>query len=800
MTGRTRGTLCAALLAATALLVAGAPARAAGPPLVGDTWTSAVFSTTARFHAEINPNEVFTTYHFDYIKKSAYDANVAAAKDGFSGASRIPSVTNASIGSGGSFVTVTQLPFGLSANTAYRYRVVAQNAEGTVNGAVHDFKTFPGSAGSVLADGRGWEMVSPVDKNGGRVEAPGAIAGGGVLQAASQGGSVTYGSATSFAGGSGAPPASQYIGRRNSGGWSTENITAPIFSGTYDTFDEGAPYQLFAGDLGRGILLNGDHCRGETDGCAVANPPLAGTTAPAGYQNYYLRQSSGAYTALLRSADIAGLDLDPALFDLRLAGAAPDLEHAVLSTCTALTANATEVPEGEGCDPEAPNLYVSSGSGLSLVNLLPGEGTGTTGAALGAQSGAVSDNASRVYWQDLTGGNLYLRASGQTKQADEDAGGGGTFETASSDGSVAFFTVGEHLWRYLAGSDSATDITPGGGVQGVLGASSTGSVVYFQDGAGLKRWSSGSTTTIAPGAAAADPGNWPPTTGTTRVSADGSRLLFVSSEPLTGFDNTDLKTKEPNTEVFLYDGALRCVSCNPSGARPIGASSIPGSIPNGTAPLSTDAYKPRNLSADGLRVFFDSADALVLADTNESVDPYQWQAQGKGSCKSAGGCINLLSSGRSAGGGTFVDASAGGNDAFFLTGGSLVGRDPGSVDLYDARVGGGFPEPTDPIPCKGDACQDLPSEPIDPTLTTLLSGPGNPPVRYEGTVRNCGAIARGARRLARKGRKARQAAKRAKTKQQARHQRARAKKLDVLAKRARRSARACKQAKRRAER
>ena len=34
------------------------------------------------------------------------------------------------------------------------------------------------------------------------------------------------------------------------------------------------------------------------------------------------------------------------------------------------------------------------------------------------------------------------------------------------------------------------------------------------------------------------------------------------------------------------------------------------------------------------------------------------------------------------------------------------------------------------LACEGDDCQALPPVPIDPTLTTLLSGLGNPPVRY----------------------------------------------------------------------
>ena len=63
-------------------------------------------------------------------------------------------------------------------------------------------------------------MVSPPDKNGGAVASPESIAKGGTLQAAAQGGSATYSSSSSFAGGQGAPPASQYIATRTASGWS----------------------------------------------------------------------------------------------------------------------------------------------------------------------------------------------------------------------------------------------------------------------------------------------------------------------------------------------------------------------------------------------------------------------------------------------------------------------------------------------------------------------------------------------------------------------------------------------------
>ena len=720
-------------LAAIALLaLAPAPANAA-PPTIGQVYSSAIFSSTATLNAQINPNGLSTSYHFDYLTKAAYEANIAAAKEPFSGALRIPALSDSNIGAGSSLINVTpQQPSNLSPDTAYRYRLVAKNTA-TATSATFSFTTQAIGGGSVLADGRGWEMVSPVDKNGGQVEAPGAIAKGGVLQAAAQGGSVTYGSSASFAGGVGAPPASQYLATRNSGGWSTQNLTKPIFSGTYDAKDTGAPYQLFSADLARAILLNGDHCRGEGTNCAVANPPLSGTDAPAGYEDYYLIE--GGSTALLGNSNAGFLAIDPAHFDLSLAGTSPDLKHPVLSTCAALSSNATQVPLGEGCDPAQQNLYeYSPGTGLTLVNLLPGETAGTPGAALAAQSGAISADGSRVYFSQ--GGNLYLRAAGQTKEVDEDAGGGGAFETASSDGSVAFFSKAEHLYRYTTASGHATDLTPSGGVKGVLGTDATGSSVYFQDESALALWHT-TTTTVAPGAEAAEEGDWLSKAATARVSADGTKLLFTSKLPLTEYDNTDLKAKTPDAEVFLYDssgaGSLTCVSCNPTNGRPIGPSSIPGSVPNGTAEGSTNAYKPRALSANGRRVFFDSRDALGLADTNNSPDVYEWEAQGEGGCTRAGGCVNLISDGRTAGGATFIDASADGSDAFFLTAGSLVKADPGAQDLYDARVGGGFPEASEPLACEGDACQPLPSPPVDPTLTTLLTGPGNPPVRFPKT-------------------------------------------------------------------
>jgi hypothetical protein len=561
-----------------------------------------------------------------------------------------------------------------------------------------------------LLDSRGWEMVSPVEKNGGEVQGFGGNSGGGVLQAAGDGESATFSSASSFGGdAAGAPVASQYISRRGAGGWSTENVTLSTFAGAYGEDLAGVPYRLFSPDLARALVLNGQSCV-EDESC------------PRGYS---LRQSANG-----------ALALSPEAPDLRFAGASPDLRHVILSTCRALTPNATEVPDGKGgCEASATNLYEWDGAQLTLINVLPGQSKGTPGAILAAAGGAVSADGSRAYFTLAEDGALYLAEAGkETKLIPETVGGGASFQTATPDGAIAFFTKASHLYRYSAAANTAADLAPGGEVLGVLGPSEDGSRVYYLSATGLFLWHSGTTTKVA---AAADASNYPPALGTARLSPDGAVLAFLSGAPLTGYDNTDKNTGNPDSEVYLYDadanggaGQLICASCNPEGLRPVGPSSIPGAVANGTGPNATQTYKPRALTSDGRRLFFDSRDALVAQDTNNDKDVYEWEAQGAGSCAQAPGCLQLISSGRSEDGASFVDASQDGRDAFFLTDGSLVEADPGAVDLYDARAGGGFAVPEKPIPCEGDACQPLPSPPEDPIPGTLVLTEGNPRVRF----------------------------------------------------------------------
>jgi dipeptidyl aminopeptidase/acylaminoacyl peptidase len=234
-----------------------------------------------------------------------------------------------------------------------------------------------------------------------------------------------------------------------------------------------------------------------------------------------------------------------------------------------------------------------------------------------------------------------------------------------------------------------------------------------------------------------------------RVSPGGETVAFMSTASLTGYDNTDLASGEADAEVYLYDaaadggtGRLVCVSCLESEARPQGRELAffnkisywaAAEIPTWESQL----YPPRALSTDGTRLFFESYDPLVLRDTNGKRDVYEWQSASTAAeceeagaelfAEQAGGCISLISSGQSPQDSELLDASPDGSDVFFGTTSSLLQQDPGLVDVYDARVGGGFPSPPPPVlPCEGESCREPSSAPSEPSLSSSsLGGRGN---------------------------------------------------------------------------
>jgi hypothetical protein len=248
-----------------------------------------------------------------------------------------------------------------------------------------------------------------------------------------------------------------------------------------------------------------------------------------------------------------------------------------------------------------------------------------------------------------------------------------------------------------------------------------------------------------------DEGAWEtaPERLTARVTPDGRHLAFltVEAKTLSNYLNTIAPPAEhcqPSLEnklegdprcaqVYLYDAdtdALTCASCNPAGSRPAGPTELPG--------WSNPYEGPRYLSEDGSRLFFETRDALSSTDENRRRDVYEFEALGAGSCNAASpdfiatssGCLSLISSGKSTDETYLLDASGSARDAFFATRSVLTGWDTNeNYDVYDARVGGGFPEPPmSAIPCEAESCPGPASAPppAPAPLTPTFTGPANP--------------------------------------------------------------------------
>jgi hypothetical protein len=211
------------------------------------------------------------------------------------------------------------------------------------------------------------------------------------------------------------------------------------------------------------------------------------------------------------------------------------------------------------------------------------------------------------------------------------------------------------------------------------------------------------------------------------VSPDGTRLAFISKLSLTGYDNElaeNSPVEKPEcdknnrcNEVYVYDttnGSFVCASCNPSGARPLGASDLNQVELNNTPQALT-----QNFTGDGT-LFFETYDALVPHDSNGRLDVYEY----------ASGHIYPVSDVASGFESHFLNTGGNGRDAFIATAAQLLPGDHDSrIDIYDARANGGFPVSVVPPACNnGDACKPPPS--LQPSVfgapaSATFSGAGN---------------------------------------------------------------------------
>jgi hypothetical protein len=741
------------------------PKAAPKPPVIEAQSVSHVTATSALLGAQINPEGFKTTYRFQYITQSAYEANPPGER--FAGASEVPP-GGASLGEGLVAIAAAGEAPGLLPDSEYRYRAVAESKcaqsepEKTcrVEGEAKTLRTYPIEAPG-LPDNRAYELVSPPDKQGGQVYVAdpriascvkleskcklGETSPRFPLLSAAGGDAVTY-MGTPFSHSEGSALDNAYIAHRDpQSGWQT-TFLSPLLQ----TNNSG--HAAYSSGLGAAVLGNRE--------------TALSSEAPAGYDNLYAQATAepGALTPLITAQPPNRASLS---FQIAYAGASADLSRVFFSANDALSGKTAFAPAAKDGGASKFNLYEWHEGQLALVNVKPGNAATEAGASFGLGGAhTISEDGSRAFWSSETG-QVFVREGAKATLAIPGSGASAKFLAAATNGSKVLLTNGS---LYDLEAKTSTDLTAGkGGFLGLLGQSDDLSHAYFVDSAvldnaangqgakaeagkpNLYSWSGGTARFVArlvEGGELGEQTDWEPSPvgRTAEASPAGRYLAFVSGAQLSGQDNTGLCTIVPITptepshsvpgpcpEVFLYDSAgdeLRCPSCNRGGAQALGPSTLRRVFGPATLPQA------RYLLDSG-RLYFDSGDSLLPADSNEGVeDVYQYEPQGVGSCERAEGCVSLLSAGTGSVDSNLVTVDETGANVFFTTRDRLVLKDRDELfDLYDAREGGGIPGETETgrEECQGEACQGPPVVPDDPTpASSGFEGSGNvtepPPV------------------------------------------------------------------------
>jgi hypothetical protein len=718
-------------------------------PAVEEEYVSEVGSSSATLSAKISLGDAATTYRFEYGTGAGYQP-VPGGEGSF------PEGVQAVAG--------VHLQESLSPGVTYHYRVVVINALGSVPGPDQTFTMQPAATVFVLPDGRQYEMVTAPDKHGALffglnfgyiLNSPGT--GSLVAQASVDGGAmVELASQPTEAEAQGNTSTVSVFATRGPSGWSSKAIAPPHDDATGPSIGRGGEYRLFSADLSQGIV--------QPFGNFTPLSPEASESTAYLHTDFLngnvgeLCQSSCFHplvtTANTRAGAVFGEESNGVCLHLicgpEFQAATPDLSHIAITSSAQLT-SAPNKPSGFG-----EYAYEWSAGQLQPLYPLPRSEGGS-----GVYAGSQAEMLSPIYHQLSDGGSVFFPYQGHLYLHDfakdesvrldvaqgvaEPSEGAARFLYASSDGSRVLFSDPMQLTKAPGGGIYECRIVEGEAgpaceleLTGLAGGSfvdgsEDASYLYFM-GAGERlvvdhydgrEW----TTTEGPVV---------PQTSTSgfmengalpafRVSPNGRFIAFMSDQKLTGYDNHDAVSGEPDEEVYLYDASsnrLLCASCNPTGARPVGVRSsvselvagyhgsaegigVAANVPPWTVSKGSgeSLYQPRYLFDSG-RLFFDSHDALVPQDVNGTQDVYEYEPPGVGSCTStaatfserSGGCVGLVSSGASAAESAFLDASETGGDVFFLTAAKLVSQDyDDALDVYDAH------ECTAAAPCSAAA-------------------------------------------------------------------------------------------------
>lgn len=709
-------------------------------PVIKTLGFAGVTETEAQLQASVQPCFLETSYTFEYTTEQKFE------EAGFTDATVGPS---GKIPAGSAPVSITASLEGLAPGTAYRFRLAVSNESGS-DEAEDGFATYPSfplgpcpndslriGASALLPDCRAYELVTPPNASAhlpvgigfeGEFATREASPAGDQLSFIIEGGGIGNEGIGSFSG-------DPYRATRGEGGWSTV-YTGPdaleavsVIPGS-NSPDQG--YSFWTTNQGEGsasiegkptaYLHYPDGHSALIGRGSLRNDPRAGGKLIS------TQGSHVVFTSSLRLEEQAPPEGTQAIYD-RPADPETGKEetHVVSLLPEDETPAAGENAYYEGASLDGKGIAFKLGGAAPASSLYLRYDNEKTYEAAGPGStfAGVAEGGKRVFY--LEGGNLFAYEVGGTENPIEfSTSGDVTLVNVSSDGTVAYFVSKsvlttdpnptgasaqageENLYR----SDEGTIAFVGTVTERDVEGESNGAEVV----GGLGLW----TTALRRGQFGIDP---------SRTTAEGNVLLFESRADLTAYD------PEGHTEIYRFDaahGELSCISCIATLAPPTGQASLMSLkrlakadvVPLGSSALLT------NLTADGRRAFFQSTEALVLSDNDGLQDVYEWEAQGVGSCMRPGGCVYLISSGGSERADYLYAVSDSGDDVFFRSPDVLLASDQEETpSIYDARVGGGFPEAAAEEPCQGEGCRPSLTQP--PTL----GSPGLPARGAEDNVK-----------------------------------------------------------------
>jgi hypothetical protein len=685
-----------------------------------------VTESEANLEADIEPCGLETHYVFEYTTKGSFE------EEGFAGAQ---TAGEGQIPAGFSPVPVSAALEGLTPGATFRFRVIAENTKGADEGEAQ-FATYPESAvppclneplrigaSALLPDCRAYELVTPPDTNARAPQGLGQLAVTFPTRNASPtGDAVTFeieGGTIPGYEGTGSYAGDPYLAGRGEDGWKTSYVgpsgaeSSKILPGGnspdqgYSFFNVGSKSNLAIEENETSYMRYPDgHFALVGRGSIGVDPRATGRL---------ISEGGGHVIFVTGTVTNPPIQLEPnappsgtvAVYDRRIdPGTGEEETHVVSLLPGDVTPAAGEDSFFEGTSLDGRGVAFKLGGTLPDPPLyLRYNDEETYEVAKEGTTAGVAEGGKRVFY--LEGGDLYAfdveseEAIRFTESSDV------TVVNVAADGTAAYF---------VSPSAIPTEPNPNGASpqagkenlylsrEGLI--SFVGTLTKPDVEEKLDTWV---PHVASYGEVAEDP---------SRSTPDGSVLLFESRAPLTGYD------PEGHTEVYRYDstsGELGCLSCNPTLAPAGGEASLESFSEARSEPEPFGAFAlVDNLRSDGRRAFFQSTEPLVLGDTDGLQDVYEWEAQGVGSCERPEGCVYLVSSGTSAHIDYIYSVSDSGDDIFFRSSDLLLPSDSDETpSIYDARVEGGFPEPS----CEGSGCFE--KQPVFPPALTVPASPAS---------------------------------------------------------------------------